>query len=226
MKTAPETIYSRQGEQGFISSMLEAMAVSAGFYVDLGASNGIEGSNTRFLAVRDWYGVAIEADKALYQQLLTNMKQFPRVRTVNQRINCEKDNSLEELLTSLKTPHAFDVLSIDTCGNDYWMWKSLTYEPKIVVIEYNPNYKNTESKVMPYSADHTWAGDSHYGASAKAMCDLAAKKGYVLVYCLSPANLIFVKERYAGLFPQRAILAEIPKVELFKASGMWMITPQ
>lgn len=226
MKLAPEKIYSKQGEDGIILGMLEAMAISIGFYVDLGASDGIKGSNTRVLAERDWYGIAIEADKPLYQQLMANMTKFPRVRQVEQRINCEKGNTLEELLVSFKTPHTFDVLSIDIDGNDYWAWKNLTYQPKIVVIEYNPNYENTVSKVMPYSADHTWDGDSYYGASAKALCDLAAKKGYVLVYCMSPANLIFVKDRYAGLFSNRAVLADIKKVELFKASGKWMITPQ
>lgn len=226
MNPVSKEIYSRQGEDVLVLGMLEEMAISTGFYVDLGASDGIKGSNTLAFACRNWFGVAIEADEALHQRLVANMACYHRVGVVHKRVTCEKGNTLDELLVQVKCPHAFDLLSIDIDGNDYWVWKNLSYEPKIVVIEYNCHFENTESKAMPYSADHTWDGDSHYGASAKAMCDLAAKKGYVLVYCVSPSNLIFVKQKYAGLYPNRHKLASIEKVKLFKPSGKWMITPQ
>jgi hypothetical protein len=154
------------------------------------------------------------------------MAPHDRVGTINKRVSCEKGDTLDEILTQAKCPHAFDVLSIDIDGNDYWVWKGLTYEPKIVIIEYNSNYENTESKTIAYDPGHVWAGDSYYGASAKALCDLAAKKGYILVHCVSPTNLIFVKQKYAGLYPKKDVLAGIPKKPLHKKSDKWMVTPQ
>jgi hypothetical protein len=84
------------------------------------------------------------------------------------------------------------LLSIDVDGMDYWIWKALTYEPRVVVIEYNPRHEG----IQPYDADYIYDGrtDSDtYGASKEEMIKLGKEKGYKLKDFNSD-NLFFERE--------------------------------
>ena len=48
-----------------------------------------------------------------------------------------------------------DLLSLDLDGVDYWIWKAMeSVSPRVVVAEYNCAWGPTESKTVPYKADH------------------------------------------------------------------------
>lgn len=84
---------------------------------------------------------------------------------------------------------ACSVLSIDTDGMDYTLWKAYNGTPDIVVIEINSSFAPT---VDHYSREQ--------GASYKTMCELAASKGY-FVLCHT-GNLVLVHNRHKLLFPE------------------------
>ena len=65
-------------------------------------------------------------------------------------------------------------MSIDIDGNDYAIWKALTYvQPKIVVIENKIEYGSYEI-VVPADKNHA---ASQWGASIVSITKLAEEKG-------------------------------------------------
>lgn len=95
------------------------------------------------------------------------------------------------------TPHsvneiigwAISVLSIDVDNDDYHIWEAYAGKPAIVVIEIN-------SSIDPWMI--MTPGDR--GASYRSMVALGLSKGYFLA--AHTGNLVFVREKYHGLFPE------------------------
>ncbi len=82
-----------------------------------------------------------------------------------------------------------NLLSIDIDGNDYAVWESYKGQPDIVIIEINSSFAPT--------VDHF---SKNEGSSYRTMLKLGISKGYFLV--CHTGNLIFVKEKYKGLFKE------------------------
>lgn len=98
--------------------------------------------------------------------------------------------NINELFEKHGVPKDLDLLSIDIDGMDYWVWKALKWEPKEVIIEYNPK---REKGVQPYYAHNHWnmKEDSYYGASKEELIKLGKEKGYEL--CGSDEDNLFFK---------------------------------
>ena len=104
--------------------------------------------------------------------------------------------NVETLFEKHRVPEAFDLLSIDIDGNDYWVWKAITrYRPRVVVIEYNAAIPPSESRAISYDPRFRWdAMTNYFGASLLALQRLGAQKGYVLVGCeRSGTNAFFIQ---------------------------------
>lgn len=54
-----------------------------GTFLDLGSYNGIDLSNVRALAERNWNGVMVEASPTMYKQLKKNYADYPNIQLVN-----------------------------------------------------------------------------------------------------------------------------------------------
>lgn len=85
------------------------------------------------------------------------------------------------------------LLSIDIDGNDYWIWQSLdVVKPVITIVEYNSVFGDKHAITIPYDRafNRTKAHYSnlYWGASLRALCILAEKKGYVFVGSNSSGN--------------------------------------
>jgi hypothetical protein len=90
-------------------------------------------------------------------------------------------------------PQAFDLLSLDIDGNDYWVWQAINYQPRVVVIEYNAHFPPNQRRSIVYDPAFRWNGSDYFGASLLAMKELGEKKGFVLVHCeRTGANAFFV----------------------------------
>jgi hypothetical protein len=91
------------------------------------------------------------------------------------------------------------LLSIDIDGNDYWVWNAISVvSPAIVVIEYNFRFGVEKAVTIPYQPNFTrlsaHPSGIYFGASLKALCRLAEKKGYAFVGCTSAGtNAFFVR---------------------------------
>lgn len=180
--------FSQSHEDEVIKYVLETLGIHIGWFVEFGAGDSRILSNTARLADVGWNGVYIEADADLYQKLLQHIKTgiYPLHATVTAE-------NINELLTRTPLPQEFDLLSIDIDGNDYWVWKAITYRPKVVCIEYNSNFGPTESRVIEYDPAFIYQSDNYYGASALALVRLGERLGYTLINHTAPLNLFFVR---------------------------------
>lgn len=105
--------------------------------------------------------------------------------------------NINDLFAKYDVPNEFDLLSIDLDFNDFYVWKALdnSYQPKVIVIEYNATHQANEDKVVHYDANGQWDRTNYFGASLLAMYNLGREKGYSLVYAEnSGVNCFFVRD--------------------------------
>jgi FkbM family methyltransferase len=157
------TRYSQQNEQDFI---LEFFAKEkAGFFIDIGAGDGFNGSNVRALWEKGWMGMFIEPNKIAFKQLLEVYGSGERAILVHAAI-CTANgpvkfyehptsgwSSLEPCLgdpkdyhahtvlglrlESLNIPWKIDFLSIDAEGKDLEILETLpdNMRPTLIMAE-------------------------------------------------------------------------------------------
>jgi hypothetical protein len=150
-------------------------------FIEFGCETGIE-CNTRLLLERQWRGLWIEALPDYARAVRWNARDAiakGQLTFLDTAVTRENVNSL---FHSAGMEGEIDFLSIDIDGNDYHVFQAIhVVQPRVVVLEHNHSVALTDDWVMPYDADHKWTGDTHYGASVRAMHRLARQKGYTLV---------------------------------------------
>lgn len=195
-------VTSQCGEDGVIARALELIGERDGWCVELGAWDGVFASNTFALIERDGYrAVLIESDVERFRELERTHSGRPGVIAVRRRVGFGPADQLDAILAATPIPRDFDLLVIDVDGIDYHVWDSLRdYQPKLVVIEFNPTIPNEVDFVQARSAEVA------QGASLTALTRLAREKGYRLVHATT-VNGIFVHERF---FPRFGIADTSP----------------
>lgn len=184
-------VFSQWGDDGIISFLVDYLDIEDKTFVEFGVENYTE-CNTRFLLInKNWRGLIMDGSKSnmesvrhsdiYWQYDLTALDVF---------VNCENIN---QLLVDNGFTGEIGLLHIDIDGNDYWIWDKINVvNPVIVVIEYNSLFGVDKSWTIPYDADF-YRGNAHYsnlyyGVSIKAICALAAQKGYKFIGCNSNGN--------------------------------------
>ena len=190
-----KTVHSQYGEDGIIEKIFLVIGESNKQCVEFGAGDGKAMSNTRnLLSNKGWSGVAIEADKNLYVQLVTNYQDNQRVICINKVVNFEGQDTLDNMLRATPMKESFDLLSIDVDGNDYHMWDSIkAYSPRVVVVEFNQTIPPDIEFVQPRNLN------VNQGTSLLSLVILGKAKGYELI-AATDLNAFFVKKEYFNLF--------------------------
>ena len=142
--------YSQGGEDGVLLRIFEKIGVRHRYFVEFGAWDGLQLSNTANLRLNHgWSGLLLEGSDRADGILV-------------QRAHVDAEN-IESLFREYDVPPDFDLLSIDIDGNDYWVWKAIeSYSPSVVIVEYNIFFMAETAKTMAYDANHRWDRD-HYG---------------------------------------------------------------
>lgn len=189
-----KNIYSQRGEDGIIEKILEVTGEKKDWCVEFGAWDGVHLSNTHNLMQNGWSGVFIEGSKKRYEDLLNTYQDNKGAHCVCAFVDFEGENRLDSILSKTPIPKHFGVLSIDIDGNDYHIWNSLkNYEPRIVLIEFNPSIPPDVPFVQPKDMS------VNQGSGLLSLVTLGKEKGYELI-CATTHNAIFVKKDLYPLF--------------------------
>lgn len=178
--------YSQFGESKILYEIFEKIGTYNKYGVEFGASDGFWTSNLRMFLDMGWTGLQMEG----IEENKNDVK-FEFITREN----------INNLFEKYNVPHKFDLLSIDLDGNDYWIWKELNYEPNVVLIEFNAHFDKESKIVLEYDSSHVWDFTYAYGASFKAMVELAETKGYYLFNHHEFVDLIFIKNEFQSVLP-------------------------
>lgn len=204
-------IHSQTGEDGVLGKIFTVIGTTSRVCVEVGAWDGLHGSNTRALLAAGWQGVQIECHPDRFRELAARYRDRPDVRCLDRRAWKSGPDALETLLNETGVPPVFDLLSIDIDGNDYHLWAAIErHRPRVVVIEYNFSIPDEVSFVQP--ADPGVA----QGSSLRALVELGRRKGYELVHA-SGLNAVFVEQTLFPLFHIRDNSIEVMHVPRFPA---------
>ena len=190
-------ITSEHGEDGVIKRIFEIIGIESHSCVELGALNGVHGSNVWQLIKKEgWSGVLIEADQTYFEKLQQEFAETPSAECVNAFVSFEGTQSLDNIFARTKLPKNFDLFSLDVDGNEYHLWDSMNeYRPRVMVIEFNPTIPNEVVFIQPRDMK------VFQGSSLKAFVELGKRKGYELIATNETNAFFLLKE----LFPKFGI---------------------
>lgn len=202
IQNAEFKVFSQFGDDGIIQYLVEHLKIEPETFIEFGVHDYVE-SNTRFLLINNrWKGLVIDGgkenvdfirnDRIYWEYDLTAVCAFIDKENIN-RIFLENNVSGN-----------IGVLSIDLDGNDYWIWEAIdVVDPVLVIVEYNSKFGDAHAIVVPYDPNFV-RSQAHYsclywGASLKALCFLAEKKGYAFIGSNRAGNnAYFVKKNNMG----------------------------
>lgn len=191
-------VYSQFGEDGIIQFLTREVDVGREAFVEFGVESYHE-ANTRFLLFKDgWSGLVMDAQADKVRQIRQSWYYWLHDLTAVHAL-VTRDN-IDAILEEHGMTGRIGLLSIDVDGVDYWIWEAIEVaDPAIVVAEYNHRFGPREAVTVPYREDFdrrkAHPSLCYFGASLKALCLLAERKGYAFVGCGSAGlNAFFVRE--------------------------------
>ena len=174
--------YSQAGQDEWIFSFFKGK--KNGFFLDIGAHNGIDINNTYFLEKElDWQGICIEADPEIFVSLKQNRKSHCLnigVSDVIGEINFFSDGfsgrqsnlpgtikiktkTLRDILSSYNTPRIIDYVSLDIEGMELKALYGFPFE---------------KHQILAMTVEHNlYTGKSIYKEQIK---DFLLTKGYII----------------------------------------------
>lgn len=199
---AKDIFASQNGEEGILLECVKRIGIEHGHAVEIGGNNGLWCSNTALL-IRDygWSGLFLESDFNLWRQCLDNWAGNPNVRSQCSEVDKYNVNAFVKEDCSL--------VSLDTDGGDYQIFKGIRSKPAIVIVEIDSSHRPEEYKFNPDG-----------GAGYRPMLELGIEKGYFLL--CHTGNLILIANEFREKFPECTGDALVNSSEYFNTS--WLAT--
>ncbi|HOV98711.1 MAG TPA: hypothetical protein PK595_03955 [Bacteroidota bacterium] len=198
-------IFSQHREDGIIQYLISHIPIENKTFIEFGVEDYRE-SNTRFLLMNNlWKGLIFDSEKKYISRIRTSNFYWKFDLTAEQAF-ITKDN-VNELFEKFGFKGDIGLLSIDIDGNDYWVWEAITViQPRIVICEYNSVFGKDYAVTIPYNPNFNRTkahySNLYFGASMKALCFLAEKKGYYFIGAdSSGTNAFFVRKDVAQNVP-------------------------
>jgi hypothetical protein len=191
-------VFSQWGEDGIIQYLLRQVEIDRRVFVEFGVGDYRE-SNTRFLLVNNnWTGLVLDSSSENILRIKKSRIYWAyNIKAVQSFVT--RDN-INELLRENGITGEIGLLSIDIDGNDFWVWRAITViSPVIVVVEYNHRFGKEAAVTIPYEENfdrrRSPQAPLYFGASLKALCWVAERKGYAFVGCNSNGvNAFFIRK--------------------------------
>ena len=192
------SVFSQWGDDGIIQYLIHILDIKNETFIEFGVGNYME-ANTRFLLVNNnWKGLIFDGSEKNMTYVHQDAISW-KFDITAKPLFITKDN-INGAIKEAGFSGEIGILHIDIDGNDYWIWENIdVVNPEIVIMEYNSVFGNNAAISVPYSADFFVTNAHHsnlfFGASLKAMCFLAEKKGYAFVGSnLNGNNAYFVRK--------------------------------
>lgn len=160
-----------------LNHILEKVGTTNKFCVEFGVQNGINEVTSHLVHKENWSAFYIEGNPQRCEEISLNCT-GKNVTLIQSWITAENIN---DLFAQGNVPAEPDVVSIDIDGMDYWIWKSLNYNPRVLFIEYNSTKVPPELAVVAYNPSWVWNETRWFGASLQSLVNLGKDKGYELV---------------------------------------------
>ncbi len=194
-------VFSQWDEDGIIQFLIAKVPIENNIFIEFGIEDYRE-SNTRFLLMNNnWRGLIMDSDPANIKKIqsseiywrhdLSAVQAFVTRQNINRLIQTQGMNG------------DIGILSIDIDGNDYWIWEAIDIvSPRIVICEYNSIFGSKEAVTIPYDENFNRL-EAHFsclyfGASLRALCILAERKGYIFVgSSIDGSNAFFARHDVA-----------------------------
>ncbi|HEX6183856.1 MAG TPA: hypothetical protein VFZ44_08110 [Pyrinomonadaceae bacterium] len=147
--------------------------------VDVGAGDGIRGSNTYALFLRGWRGVGFEGDERRARRLA---RAYRNLEGVEGRQAIVTPANVVGLLREHGVPRDFGVLSLDIDSYDYWVLDAVleSFRPRVVVTEINEKIPPPVRFVVNYDPDFSLQ-HHFFGYSIASLAELCARHDYALL---------------------------------------------
>jgi len=161
------------------------------FFVDIGAQDGVLGSQTLALAKRGWRGVNYEADAALFEGMTVRYAAMPEIKIRRELVT---PGGVAEMLRRDGAPRQFGFLSLDIDSFDYYVLEAVLedFEPSVICVEINEMIPPPIDFKVEYRPDIMWSGDRFQGFSIQAAKALCHRFGYAISE-LHYNNLLLVR---------------------------------
>lgn len=178
LKGMEYSVFSQLGQDGVLEAIFNQLEIDKGYFIEFGGRDGVEISNSANLRLNHgWTGLLMDAEPLsviVHKEFITS-------------------ENINYLIKKYSAYNEVDLLCVDLDGIDWFVFKEIEILPKVICIEYNSKFKNTESFTIEYNPNHKWEGDDYYGASLLALKKLGEQKGYTLVHIVEQLDAIFVR---------------------------------
>jgi hypothetical protein len=171
--------WSQRGEEGILEHIFFSIGTTNKFLVDIGAGDGYRYSNTRVFIDQGWDSLLIEGNESM--------------SGAGVHVAWVTPDNVNQILADAGVPLEFDLLSIDIDGQDPWVLKELTFLPRVIVAEFNPNFEPGVSRSVERDPDFKHDGSTYFGASFEAMRRIGNGKGYITIGQIGSVNMFMVR---------------------------------
>lgn len=169
-------IHSQLGQDGVLNELFHQLGTTNKYYVEFGFNSdrfdGGSGANTYNLYLQGWEGL-----------LLDGGNENPSINLHREYLSTD---NIVELFKKYNVPSEPDYVSIDVDSCDIWLFLEITkvYHPRVVTIEFNPNFPPGSTFAWPMTCGESWHGDRFMGSSLGAIFEAARDSKYIVVHAL------------------------------------------
>ena len=201
--------YSQSGQDEWVDKIFRSKR--DGFYLDIGAYDGIESSNTAYLGRElGWKGLSVEANRSAYDSLVANRPDSTNIfaAVTNYDGTCNFSGfsisdggspvpcfKLNTLLEQYNAPERIDYLSIDVEGSEY------------AILEYFDFYRWQIGAMTVEHNLYCWGDENK-----NKIYELLTKNGFVRVVedapCLDTHPSVY-QQPYEDWYVNTTILKEV-----------------
>lgn len=202
--------FSNFGEEQILAKYIAQLLPAGGgggagrTAVDIGAGDGVKGSNTYALFRDGWRGVGFEGSNRKVCKLAAAYKHYPQVSAANCVVTPQ---NVVSLLKAYDIEREFGVLSLDIDSYDYWVLDALLAEfrPRLVVTEINEKIPPPIKFAVKYDPDFRMT-HHFFGYSIGSLAELAARHDYAIIE-VEYNNAFLAPRELPGVVPREAATA-------------------